>query len=130
MISLDKKYTTRIGNTVRIYAIDGRGSYPIHGAVKCEDGWNAEEWTDTGKFRSDNREAPLDLVEVLPFTVGQTFETRNGLDATIIYIDPDAQVRYNIITKIGCRLHMHSHEGIHKENPDLNLIMPYEDQPD
>jgi hypothetical protein len=32
MISMDKQYRTRDGREVRIYAVDGGGKYPIHGA--------------------------------------------------------------------------------------------------
>jgi hypothetical protein len=32
-ISMDKEYKTVGGNDVRLYAVDGDDSYPIHGAV-------------------------------------------------------------------------------------------------
>ena len=31
-MSMDKKYRTRDGKEVRIYAVDGCGDYPIHGS--------------------------------------------------------------------------------------------------
>lgn len=33
MIDKNKKYRTRDGKEVRIYCTDGRGLYPIHGAI-------------------------------------------------------------------------------------------------
>lgn len=58
--SVDKeKLTTRDGQTVRIYAIDGAGKFPIHGAVLrvLDDGkpfgWQSEEWTADGLYTND-----------------------------------------------------------------------------
>ena len=48
MISKDKTYRTRDGREVRIYATDGAGSWPIHGAVKLGDQWFIREWTKHG----------------------------------------------------------------------------------
>ena len=48
MLDLTKKLQTRDGREVRIYATDGGGQYPIHGAV-LEDGvWEPETWTIDG----------------------------------------------------------------------------------
>ena len=33
MIDMKKKYRTKDGREVRIYATDGVGHYPVHGAV-------------------------------------------------------------------------------------------------
>ena len=38
MISKDKQYKTRDGREVRVYATDGAGEFPIHGAVLNDDG--------------------------------------------------------------------------------------------
>jgi len=34
VIDINKKYKTRNGQKVRIYATDGAEDYPIHGAIK------------------------------------------------------------------------------------------------
>lgn len=47
-ISMDKEYMTRDGREVRIYAVDGRAKYPVHGAVKCNDGWADKTWVASG----------------------------------------------------------------------------------
>ena len=64
-IDKNKKYETRDGRAVRIYAIDGNEVYPVHGAYKGkEDGeWYAETWTSAG-FMSSRGSGAFDLVEV------------------------------------------------------------------
>ncbi len=65
MISKDKQYKTREGEEVRIYATDGYGSFPIHGAILRDDGWEDQNWKDDGGFNG-SREHPLDLIEIVP----------------------------------------------------------------
>ena len=36
MIDINKKYRTRNGREVRIYATDGWSASPVHGAIKVE----------------------------------------------------------------------------------------------
>lgn len=48
MISKDKTYRTRDGREVRIYATDGFGDAPIHGAFKRQDDWDCICWTEDG----------------------------------------------------------------------------------
>lgn len=50
MIDKTKQYKTRDGREVRIYATDGGGECPIHGAVKYESGWRSSSWSINGKF--------------------------------------------------------------------------------
>ena len=67
MISKDKTYRTRDGREVRIYAIDGRGDYPIHGAIKTFSGWEAYIWLGNGRaVFNDETERDTDLIEVKP----------------------------------------------------------------
>ena len=49
MIDPSKTYRTRDGREVRIYAVDGGGHRPIHGAVRdgCE--WTAYTWLESGE---------------------------------------------------------------------------------
>jgi len=61
MISMDKKYRTRDGREVRIYATDGGGSHPVHGAIKREEGWVCHAWRSTGCWM--HSEGLLDLIE-------------------------------------------------------------------
>ena len=61
MIDINKKYRTHDGREVRIYAMDGGGNYPIHGAV-MEDGWKQYRWLPDGTGVFDNDY----LIEVKP----------------------------------------------------------------
>jgi hypothetical protein len=59
-IDITKKYTTRNGLPVRIYAGDGAGGHPIHGAIKFEGGWSHNTWCADGAY-----------------TAGETFDSRS-----------------------------------------------------
>jgi hypothetical protein len=64
MIDKNKQYKTRDGREVRIYATDGGGIYPVHGAIKGEHEWIPQRWRDDGKFEIDVHK--YDLIEVKP----------------------------------------------------------------
>ena len=64
MIDINKKYRTRMGDEVRIYALDGGDIYPVHGAFKDLGGWVSCSWMQAGSQMM--LEGPLDLVEVKP----------------------------------------------------------------
>lgn len=69
MIELGKQYKTRRDlYETRIYAVDGCGDYPVHGAVLNEHGWVNTTWRKDGRsFRSGNfSDGPYDLIEVKP----------------------------------------------------------------
>ena len=64
MIDKNKQYRTRDGREVRIYATDGRGEWPVHGAVGNEDGWHPVAWRDDGRWSFGH--SGVDLIEVRP----------------------------------------------------------------
>lgn len=65
MISKDKQYRCKFGNEVRIYATDGGGQFPVHGAIKNSFGqWLARIWTEDGENTEYGPD--FDLVEVKP----------------------------------------------------------------
>ena len=64
-IELGKQYRTRDGREVRVYAVDGGGPYPVHGAVKLDEGWEAGVWRSDGRL-SGYTEGDTDLIEVKP----------------------------------------------------------------
>ena len=67
MIDKNKTYQTREGNRVRIYATDGCGMAPVHGAIEGLDGWQSEDWTAEGAFHSvPGMRSAHDLVEAKP----------------------------------------------------------------
>ena len=48
MIDPKKQYKTRDGREVRIYAVDGGGHQPIHGAIRAGDEWISTSWLHGG----------------------------------------------------------------------------------
>jgi len=64
MININKKYRTRGGREVRIYAVDGDEPRPVHGAVKSQTGWIVSHWPKDGIQSS--YEGSNDLIEVKP----------------------------------------------------------------
>lgn len=49
-IEVGKFYKDRVGRKVRIYATDGLGDYPIHGARLHKNVWCVARWTRKGKL--------------------------------------------------------------------------------
>lgn len=62
-IEVGKKYKTRSGDPVRIYATDGLGDYPVHGAF-FEGGWKQLSWTAKGVFNLGSVTTGLNLEEI------------------------------------------------------------------
>lgn len=65
MIDPKKTYKTRDGREVRIYAVDGGGEYPVHGAHYDGVRWSVCAWKKKGRIFDDG-ECSLDLIEVRP----------------------------------------------------------------
>ena len=65
MIDKDKKYTTRNGREVRIYATDCGGLYPVHGAILYDGLWVINSWPLDGMDAIDSI-SNADLIEVKP----------------------------------------------------------------
>jgi hypothetical protein len=65
-IEMGKKYRTRDGREVRIYAVTHGGDQEVVGAVlNSPGGWVIEEWSALGDyFHPPRAESDLDLVEV------------------------------------------------------------------
>jgi len=69
MIDINKKYRTRDGREVRIYATDGAMPRPIHGAVKSsyDSTWHSFQWHEDGRLVHNILAVDLsDLIEVRP----------------------------------------------------------------
>ena len=64
MIDINKKYRTRDGHEVRIYALDGNEPRPVHGAFKSQTGWVGSCWQRDGVQMV--HAGPYDLIEVKP----------------------------------------------------------------
>jgi hypothetical protein len=68
MIDPNKKYTTRDGREVVIYAVYADQEYPVHGAIKENEFWNPEVWECDG-FYGIMPYSDADLIEVQEMTV-------------------------------------------------------------
>lgn len=120
MISKDKQYRTRDGREVRIYATDGVGECPIHGAIKGHLGWSAALWREDGKchwcsssFGYGPPTPNFDLIEVKPRhkrTVWlNVFEGDGGVGA---FTMKEAADSFNSRRRIAClRLDLDFEEG-------------------
>lgn len=65
-IDLDKKYRTRYGKDVVLYAIytETQTRYPVHGAVFADGKVTNKSWTLDGHHYDDGNDSELDLTEV------------------------------------------------------------------
>ena len=84
-IDINKKYKTRSGLPVRIYAVDGGGEYPVHGAVyNAEyDKWDIETWRIDLRCGKDNESEPYGLVVV------SEYDNFNIDDKVIVWCSSD-----------------------------------------
>ncbi len=65
MIDINKKYQTRGGQDVRIYATDGNANCPVHGAIKTRSNtWAHHAWLLNGQWLGSNIPHDNDLVEI------------------------------------------------------------------
>lgn len=64
-IEAGKFYRCRDGSKARVYATDGGGIYPIHGAHFVGE-WKAALWTKDGRFSHDRYNYVADLVSEWP----------------------------------------------------------------
>lgn len=55
-------YKTRDGREARVYAVDGRGDFSVHGAILDKDGWSPAEWTKSGRHYGPEMVGPYDLM--------------------------------------------------------------------
>ena len=65
-IEMGKQYRTRDGREVRIYAVDGYETVPVHGAIKQEAGWVQVGWRADGNWSGYGSGNAADLIEVKP----------------------------------------------------------------
>jgi hypothetical protein len=105
MIDISKRYQTRDGRPVRIYATDGGTLFPVHGAFWIRDSqyWQITQWTADGRYDhnneykrdlievpADNNEYKRDLIEVQvkkTFEAGKMYRTKGGSIAQIYATD-------------------------------------------
>jgi hypothetical protein len=65
LISLDKKYTTRHGEEVRLYTTEAkRDELPVIGEVRQGENWYCYRWTKEGHYSVTHNPTDIDLIEV------------------------------------------------------------------
>lgn len=62
-IEMGKKYKTRSGQDVRIYAVDGVGDKKVHGAIFDGEGFYSNDWYENGMLNDFGEQGDFDLVE-------------------------------------------------------------------
>ena len=62
----DRKFRTRDGREVVIYAVHDGQDYPIHGAIKYKDGFGPESFDDDGRYCTAECN-DFDLVEITQY---------------------------------------------------------------
>jgi hypothetical protein len=104
-IEVGKKYKTRDGRDVRIYAVDGFGVHCVHGAYfdtadYGEVGWIDDSWTINGEVVEGQEGFDLELVEAeekgecVMVDKNKKYKTRSGLDVKIYEIYDDRCAYY------------------------------------
>ena len=88
MIELGKNYRTVSGLPVRIYAVDGGGWYPVHGASYNSENneWESRTWSLDGIYSlSYGEQHPFELIEILPW---EDFKID---EPVVVWDDPDGR---------------------------------------
>ena len=90
------KCQTRDGREVRIYATDGGGDFPIHGAAREYSGWCECSWCQNGRYFVDG---DLSADDIIPIPKGPVVEFcriwvenshgLSALDGTEVSHNPD-----------------------------------------
>jgi hypothetical protein len=114
VIEMGKQYKTRDGRDVRIYATDGGGDEPIHGAYRdSEDGdvWILAAWCADGAFY-ESVESPRDLIEVKPEREGwiNVYAKLDYPSASVIHATKESADRSAATGRTAC-LHVKFREG-------------------
>jgi len=94
MISKDKTYRTRDGREVRIYATDGGGAYPVHGAVLGTNFWSTTNWSENGSYRINHDDHEYDLIEVRPRHKRTVWLNAYGDNTNSVYGSKEAADRF------------------------------------
>ena len=105
MIDPKKTYRTRDGREVRIYAVDGDGEFPVHGAFLTKHGWKVEAWSSSGRWQNDCEDV-CDLIEVKP-RIKREMWVNLYPDDSLILLDTKAEAddygpAYPNLERIAC----------------------------
>jgi len=86
MIDMSKTYRTRDGKDVRIYATDGGGILPVHGAIKRDGIWMEDCWSCSGDYHPTKENTGRDLVE-FTMLADQETEQMTNKDTPTLWAD-------------------------------------------
>jgi hypothetical protein len=120
MIDINKKYRTRDGREVRIYAMDGAECLPVHGAIKWVTGkgwepdiagWRPCSWTKNGKA-VDGEEFSCDLIEVKPRIKRTVWLALYPLDDVWIVSDDCTAVEKGCLARVKVDIDCEEGEGL------------------
>ena len=101
MIDINKKYRTRDGREVRIYAVDGGGGCPVQGTIFSKElGWLLATWSMDGCALNDI-DHPADLVEVKP-RIKRTVWVNVFPNAMTMYPDKEKADHYAGSARTAC----------------------------
>jgi hypothetical protein len=109
MININKKYRTRDGQEVRIYATDGTGSHPVHGAVKISIGWISCCWMQEG-FHMVNG-GSYDLIEVKP-RVKKTMWLSLYRNGAVLFCTENSKVGDDCLARVKVEIDVEEGEGL------------------
>lgn len=74
-IEVGKFYKTSYGRKIRIYALDAKGRYPVHGALlEPEGNWTAKSWSSEGKYLLNVIDGVLDASAMTPSDIVAEWE--------------------------------------------------------
>lgn len=123
MIDINKQYRTRSGREVRVYTINGCGCYPIHGAIKYDDGWHIEVWSAEGTYSYPGSEHELDLIEVKPrikrtvwLNIYQELNTITTANAYRTQEDAEHWCSPDVIARVKIEIDCEEGEGLRSLN--------------
>ena len=109
MIDINKKYRTRIGDEVRIYAVDGNEPRPVHGAFRSQTGWVSCCWQLDG-IQMFNAGA-YDLIEVKP-RIKRTLWAQLYPNNVTCFSSEDGAVGQDCLAKIKVEIDAEEGEGL------------------
>ena len=72
------KVKTCDGLEVRIYATDGGGIYPVHGAIKLDHEWEFETWKLSGSYTNTEEDHRYDLTPIPQPQYFNVYQRPNG----------------------------------------------------
>lgn len=85
-VEMGKEYRTREGREVRLYALDGGGTYPVQGAVRDGTGWIQQSWAESGVWMTSEADHDNNLEEVKPRIKRTVWLNVYGVEAAVLSI--------------------------------------------